>query len=271
MQFSRPSLKIGGWRLVAGAVIFLTISFCGPGGPALRLLAEPVKEAAVIHAQPLHNGRINPMLFGNFVELLDDVVPAMWAEMLNDRSFEGVIRAANWSYYDGKPDFCDREWDRNPTWDYETENPFNGVRSARLTAARHHPASLTQSGLAVKRGMTYQFSGWFRADSAKLNATVRLTALLPTGDWMVLASARLPRLSAQWQKHSVLLTSKGQTDRMVFELLVEGEGRFWADKLSLMPSDNLLGWRPDVVQAIKDVRPAVLRWGGSTCDPGQYR
>src|ERR1035441_958076 len=77
--------------------------------------------AAVIHAQPLHSGRISPMLFGNFVELLDDVVPSMWAEMLNDRSFEGVIRAANWSYYDGKPDFCDREWDQNATWSRDTD------------------------------------------------------------------------------------------------------------------------------------------------------
>jgi alpha-L-arabinofuranosidase len=195
----------------------------------------------------------------------------MWAEMLNDRSFEGVTRAANWSYYDGKPDFCDREWDHNPTWSRDTDNPFNGARSARLTATRHHPASLTQNGLAVKRGMAYEFSGWFRASSPKLAATVRLRALLPTGDWMTLATAKLPRLSDQWRKYSVRLTSKGVTDRVVFELCLEGEGHAWADKLSLMPADNLKGWRPDVVQAVKDVHPAIVRWGGSACDPGEYR
>ena len=211
------------------------------------------------------------MLFGNFVELLDDVVPSMWAEMLNDRSFEGVTRAANWSYYDGKPDFCDREWDQNSTWSRDTDNPFNGARSARLTAARHHPASLTQTGLAVKRGMAYEFSGWFRASSPKLAATVRLRALLPTGDWMTLATAKLPRLSAEWRKYSVQLTSKGEIDRVVFELCLEGGGQAWADKLSLMPADNLKGWRPDVVQAVKDAHPAIVRWGGSACDPGQYR
>ena len=211
-------------------LLALALITIGPAGPALPLLAGSLKETAVIHAQPLHGGRISPMLFGNFVELLDDVVPAMWAEMLNDRSFEGVTRAANWSYYDGKPDFCDREWDRNPTWGHDTENPFNGARSARLTAARHHPASLTQSGLAVKRGMAYEFSGWFRADSPKLAATVRLKTLLPTGDWMVLASAKLPRFSAQWQKYSVRLTSKGQTDRVVFEL------RSWKAKAARGPT-----------------------------------
>src|ERR1035437_3121613 len=125
----------------------------------LQFLSAAAGTTAVIHAQPLHSGRISPMLFGNFVELLDDVVPSMWAEILNGRSFEGVTRAANWSYYDGKPDFCDREWDHNPTWSCDTDNPFNGTLSARLTATRHPPASLTQGGLAMKRGMDYEFSG----------------------------------------------------------------------------------------------------------------
>jgi alpha-L-arabinofuranosidase len=211
------------------------------------------------------------MLFGNFIELLDDVVPSMWAEMLNDRSFEGVTRAANWSYYDGKPDFCDREWDRNPSWSYDTNSPFNGARSARLTATRRQPATLTQSGLAVKRGMTYEFSGWFRATSPKLSATVSLKTLLPAGAWMTLATAKLPRFSTQWGKQAARVVSSGETDRVVFELRLEGQGEAWADKLSLMPGDNLKGWRQDVVQAIKDVHPAILRWGGSTCDPGGYR
>lgn len=56
-----------------------------------------------------------------------------------------------------------------------------------------------------------------------------------------------------------------------FELRVEGEGRVWVDKLSLMPADNLRGWRPDVVQAIRELQPTVIRWGGSVCDPGGYR
>src|SRR3954470_13847134 len=90
----------------------------------------------VISMHPLHEGRISPMLFGNFIELLDDLVPGMRAEMLNDRSFEGVTRPANWSYYDGAPNFCDREWERNKSWKYDTNNSFNGSRSIKLTASR---------------------------------------------------------------------------------------------------------------------------------------
>ena len=120
--------------------------------PACRILAQSPAPPAIVHSQPLHSGRINPKLFGNFIELLDDVAPAMWAEMLNDRSFEGVTKLAAWCYYDGSPDFCDRQWDPNPAWSYDTQNPFNGKRCARLNAARRLPACLTQSGLAVKDG-----------------------------------------------------------------------------------------------------------------------
>src|SRR5205085_11810931 len=90
------------------------------------LSVDLVGADAFVHSQPLHGGSISPMLFGNFIELLDDVVPGMWAELLNDRSFEGVTRPANWCYYDGSLNICDREWDRNATWNYDDENPFNG-------------------------------------------------------------------------------------------------------------------------------------------------
>jgi len=219
--------------------------------------------------EPLHGGRISPKLFGNFVELLDDVVPGMWAELLNDRSFEGVVPAANWCYYDGAPDICDRRWDTNSTWALDAQDPFNGNRSAKLTTGLE-PAVLTQSGLAVKKGMAYGFSGYLRADGT-VEVTVSLKCLLPTGDWMTLASTELPGVSGQWRRYAVQMRSRGETDRAVFELRAKGQGHLWADKLSLMPADNLGGWRNDVVEVIKEVKPSVIRWGGSSVDPGRYR
>jgi alpha-L-arabinofuranosidase len=231
--------------------------------------AESPHASVVIRSQPLQAGRIDPKLFGNFVELLDDVVPGMWAEMLNDRSFEGVIPAANWCYYDGSLDICDRQWDTNASWSLDHEKPFNGSQCARLNASGG-TARLTQSGLLVKRHMGYTFSGYLRSDHG-IKARVLLKTLLPTGEWLTLASARLPKLSDDWQKYSLQMTSNGETDRAVFELRAEGQGHLWADKLSLMPMDNQAGWRQDVVAAIRQVQPAILRWGGSTVDPGHYR
>ncbi len=233
--------------------------------------AEALEATVTVSARPLHTGRVSPMLFGNFMELLDDLVPSMWAEMLNDRSFEGVTPRANWAYGDGAPNMCDREWDKDDTWSYDTTLPFNGARSVRLNSTRHRPASLTQSGLAVKTGAAYTFAGYFRSDVTSLAVTVRLKAQLPNGGWLTLASAKLPRVSREWRKYSLRLMSAGQCDRVVFEVCAEGGGSLWADKLSLLPADNRNGWRPDVIEAIREARPGIIRWGGSVCDPGEYR
>ena len=117
-----------------------------------------------ISSRPLHDGRINPMLFGNFIELLDDLVPGMRAEMLNDRGFEGVQPAAKWVYYDGSATFCDRAWDKSEDWSIENVGALNGPQCARLNARNDRWAGLTQSGLAVKTGESYRFSAFVRGE-----------------------------------------------------------------------------------------------------------
>lgn len=254
LKFSRFSLTLDGMKQFLALVL------------AFSLLAPKMGAGTtVIHAEPLNQGHIDPMLFGNFIELLDDVVPGMWSEMLNDRSFEGTGKLSGWCYYDGSPDVCDRQWDANDTWSLDTQNPFNGARCARISR------SLTQSGLAVKLGMKYTFTGHLRADDAKAGAVIELKALLPTGKWMTLASAEIGPLSTVWKKYTTELISTGATDRAVFEFRVQGQGTIWADKLSLMPADNVQGWRRDVIDVIKDAQPALVRFGGSVCDPGEYR
>jgi hypothetical protein len=224
-----------------------------------------------IRSEPANNGQINPKLFGNFIELLEDVVPGTWAEMLNDRSFEGVTRPSNWCYYDGSPTICDRQWEETGNCEYVIGHAFNGQRSAKLTAAKGHPASLSQSGLAVTKGMLYRFSGYFRAEDPAVHGAVILKSLMPDGTWMEMASADLPSLKNDWEKCSLTLKSAGASDRTIFELRVTGHGALWADKLSLMPGDNLNGWRRDVIEVIRDAHPSLIRWGGSVCDPGEYR
>lgn len=233
------------------------------GGPAEAVNVK-------VFSQPFHGGRISPMLYGGFVELLDDAVPGMWAEMLGDRGFEGVLPASTWDYFRGEPDLCDRDWDESPDWSYDTERPFNDKRSCRLDVPRDRPARLTQSNLAVAKGTSYVFSGYGRSDSSSLRIRVCLKALLPDGSWTTLAGLDLPSPAAPWKKFSGKLVSHGTTDRAVLEVEARGSGHLWLDKLSLMPEDNVQGWRRDVVEAMKELAPPVVRWGGSTVDPGPY-
>jgi len=49
-----------------------------------------------------------------------------------------------------------------------------------------------------------------------------------------------------------------------FAIVLDGPGTLWADKVSLVPSDNLGGWRSDVVEAVKAAKPGIIRFGGSS-------
>ncbi|HOW69937.1 MAG TPA: alpha-L-arabinofuranosidase C-terminal domain-containing protein [Phycisphaerae bacterium] len=236
-----------------------------------NLLAQAGDVQVKVSSRPLHEGKVNPMLFGNFMEPLDDLIPGMWSEMLNDRGFEGVVRCANWVYYDGAANTCDRQWEPGDDWSLETAGAFNGPRCARITGRLDRPAGMAQPGLAVTKGATYHFAGHFRANAADTRVQVVIKAALAQGDWTELAAASLPPPGATWTRAAAQLISGGTTDRAVFEIRVTGKGTVWADKLSLMPAQNLKGWRTDVIGAIGAARPAVIRWGGSAIDPGGYR
>jgi alpha-N-arabinofuranosidase len=255
-----------GWTLIA-------LTVCASLSGVSR--SDAADAVLKISSKPLHDGRINPMLFGNFIELLDDLCPGMWAEMLNDRGFEGVIPPAKWVYYDGSPTFCDRSWDKGRDWSIETVGAFNGRCCARINGRDDRVVGLTQSGLSVKQGVSYRFSAWLRSDVANLRVQAVLKTALPDGRFVELASAELAAPSSKWTRVSAQLDASGTTDRAVFELRVVGKGTLWADKLSLMPTESrggeLDGWRRDVVEAIKESRPSVIRWGGSVVDPGRYR
>src|SRR5512137_1508402 len=114
--------------LMASALLFTMSMVDSPG-------KEPNSNDNIVKVskEAIHSGRISTMLYGGFIELLDDLVPGMWAEMLNDRNFEGVKPANNWCYT-GEPSICDREWEASETWTPDANQPSNGKRSAKITA-----------------------------------------------------------------------------------------------------------------------------------------
>ncbi len=69
-------------RLSRGRCLVFFGLAIGFGVAATAPFVNGAEPSLKVFNRPLHSGRINPMLFGNFIELLDDLVPGMWAEML---------------------------------------------------------------------------------------------------------------------------------------------------------------------------------------------
>ena len=71
----------------------------------------------------------------------------------------------------------------------------------------------------------------------------------------------------QWQRFEADLTPDADRRRTpTLTISFRGPGTLWIDQVSLMPADNVFGWRRDVAEALKALKPGIIRFGGSTIE-----
>ncbi|MDQ1318379.1 MAG: hypothetical protein QG588_2039, partial [Candidatus Poribacteria bacterium] len=59
----------------------------------------------IISSESAYEDSISPLIFGDFMEPLNDLLPGMWSEKIVDRNFAGVLQpnciyppGTNWAY-----------------------------------------------------------------------------------------------------------------------------------------------------------------------------
>ena len=122
---------------------------------------------------------------------------------------------------------------------------------------------LAQEGKVLRRGETYLFRGSFRTlgDAQKpLNAEVRLYR---EGNWdEPIARAPLTIIGAQWSEKTAIFPNVPYAGRATFALWLPPGGDVSVDDFSLLPQRNFYGWRPEVVDELKKIKPSVIRFPG---------
>ena len=232
---------------------------------------------------------ISPLIYGEFVELLNDLIPGMRAEKVEDRSFEGVLQPAytyppgqDWtrprwrSFASGWPGFD--HWPVQPeeldapgataSLAIDLDNPYAGRRSARVTvagdASRSFLAGIAQEGIAVRAGEQLIFQLHLRSDDLA-GASARLMLGRDYGVFFkTYATAELDGVGGSWRLFEGTLVPDVTDDDATLVIGASAPGTFWVDMVSLMPCDHVLGWRRDVVEAVRATRPGVIRFGGSS-------
>jgi hypothetical protein len=108
------------------------------------------------------------MQYGQFVEYLCDLVPAMWAEKLWDGSFEG-LSPYNFVFLQ-ETDFKQKPW--YPSGEVnraqvalDTNTVVSGAASKTITIEAGAPATagISQDGIFVERGQPCNLTIWLRA------------------------------------------------------------------------------------------------------------
>ena len=237
---------------------------------------------------------ISKLVLGNFIELgFGRQAPLMWAEMLNNRTFRTVPPpATRWLQLD--PGLFDRSV---PFWHsgYE-EMDWQPLAGEGMSLARAHgtdsfkgndclaihnraggrSAGIRQQGIHLGAGV-YQLSvfGSFAgskvtvppefADPAKdpspETRQVHLTVRSESAPGRILAERSFSFLSTQ-QRYDWSFAVADFSGRAALQISFSWEGALLLSWCSLVPADNVEGWRRDVVELLRRVGPPVIRFPG---------
>jgi alpha-N-arabinofuranosidase len=234
---------------------------------------EPIemKNAPIrVTRTPICDGEITALQCGQFIEYLCDLVPAMWSERLYDGSFEGLTPYS--VVFRKETDFQEKPW--FPTgavnraeYAHDTETKVHGDNSMRIRVAEGAPAvvGISQSGVFVDKGKDVTFRCALKQEGVKGPVRVRIHS-----EGRTFCSAELTP-SADWDRISVRMSPNGRCEDATLSIEFRGPGTLWLDTVSLMPVDNVNGWRPDVVKALKDLKPGCIRTGGSAIEYSDWR
>ena len=230
---------------------------------------EPAMAPIRVTTEAIRGAKISPMQMGQFVEYLCDLVGGMWAEKLYDTSFEGLTPFR--FEFIKETDYREKPWRpcgavNRAEHTADPERPIGGTVARRIRVAEGAPCTVgvAQDGVAVRRGAACRFTGWFRAEGLAGPVTLSIT------DGARTVAAAEVRPGGAWARHAVRLAPTATSAAATFSITFRGPGTLWLDSVSLMPEETVGGWRPDVVAALRRLRPGVIRFGGSVVDYASY-
>lgn len=205
--------------------------------------------------------------YGMFIEPIGNLVArTLWAEMLDDRKFYFPVVAASRDSpppptVEGRPGASYRKWRPIGGDDavvMDAADPFVGKQSASVILGASTPRGLQQEGLGVAGGKRYDGHVWLSGDPTAKVEVALVWGEAPDERQVV----ALPAPSGAWKRASFSFTPTRESANARIEILGTGAGRFRVGSVSLMPSDNLDGWRADAIAIARALHSGFWRLPG---------
>jgi len=214
---------------------------------------------------------ISEYIYGQFIEHLGKCIyGGLWAEMLLDRKF----------YYEIKDKFDPWAYRNEPYWDtdyyrylnaspwqvmgpagtvtMDSDDPYTGKHSPVIHGNKsNEKTGIKQSWLTLKKGQKYTGKIILAGDKKAAPVTVQL--VLKTGKTL---SKKIKNITSEYKEYPLEFVSPASCGDVGLEIFTQNEGKFKIGTISLMPADNIKGWRKDVVGLLKELNAPVYRWPG---------
>jgi alpha-N-arabinofuranosidase len=240
--------------------------------PTLLFTALLFSTLCSAQTQPVHatidasktSAPISKYIYGQFLEHIGGIVNNnIWAEMLDDRKFYFPIN----SHPPAEPSgpawrrTALRHWmpigaDEFVTMD--KRRPYVGEHTPLVTLSSSEAHGIQQAGLAVRKGKSYTGRVVIAGTP---DATVKVSLI-----WGNAASNRqtvvINKVGSEYRKFPLTFQAQDDSDDARLEIVGRGTGSFHVGAVSLMPADNVQGFRAEVIAALKQLHSGVYRWPG---------
>lgn len=244
--------------VAAGALFAQQTSSSQPSAPEQLTVSVDTRQTA----RP-----VSPYEYGMFIEHIGQLIyRSLWSEMLDDRKFYFPIKPEEpqpATPAQGGPfrNMQLRKW--RPIGPAEAVvmdkyHPFVGEQSPRIELDASTPHGIRQTGFALVKKKKYTGHIWLRA-TAGARVKVALVWGQGASDRQTVA---LPAASSTWRELPLTFTAAADSDAGALEITGTGSGNFHVDAVSLMPADNVDGFRPEVIAQLKQLHSGFWRLPG---------
>jgi alpha-L-arabinofuranosidase len=205
--------------------------------------------------------------FGMFIEHLRTLIyRSLWSEMLDDRKFYFPISSKEPetpAQQQGGPfhNMQLRKWrpvGPDTVVVMDKDQPFVGDQSPRIELDSSTPQGIRQSGLALVKGRKYTGRIYLRGTPG---SKVKVSLIWDEGENDRQTISFAP-LTHEYKKFSLNFTSQADANAASLEITGTGDGNFQIGTVSLMPADNVQGFRSDTIALLRQLHSGIWRLPG---------
>jgi len=233
----------------------------------------PAGEAVIATVDAAKTGPpISPYVYGQFLEHIGSLIySSLWSEMLDDRKFYYTVTnkvaedlnagQRGFGGFPGRRNVGPGRWNPIGPMDsvvMDTSNPFVGDHTPLIQLAGSGPCGIRQSGINFTQGVEYH--GRIQLAGGP-GVKVAVNIVWGTNADAARQTISLGKLGRNYKKFAFSFKAE-KSGPAQFEIVGTGSGSFHVGAVSLMPADNLDGWQPGAIAALRSLHSGVYRFPG---------